>query len=210
MELSAYFKSNLTLETERLILRKIQPSDAEAMYQYACRSETSKYLLWEPHPYYSYTAELIRFLQKEYSEGKFFDLAIVHKEAKKMIGTVGFTTFDTKNLCAEAGYVVSPDYWGMGIAAEALSALLNFAFCELNVNRVEAKYIAENTPSLRVMEKCGMTFEGIQRKKMLIKGKFRDIGYASILRDEYFKENRVNIYKENTGRGLIARLFHKN
>ena len=210
MELSAYFKGNLTLETDRLLIRKIKPSDSGAMYEYACKSETTKYLLWEPHPYYSYTVELTRFLQKEYSEGRFFDLAIIHKEAKKMIGTVGFTTYDAKNLCAEVGYVISPDFWGKGIAVEALSVLLNFAFCELEVNRVEAKYIAENIPSLRVMQKCGMSFEGIQRKKLFIKGQFRDIGICSILKNEYFTEKRVNIYKENESKGLFARLFHKN
>jgi len=210
MELSAYFRGDPRLETERLILRKLLPSDAADMYEYACRPETSRYLLWEPHPYYSYTVELTRYLQKEYHEGKFFDFAVVLKENGKMIGTAGFTSYDSKNSCAEVGYVFNPDYWGMGIAAEALSAILNFAFCELGFNRVEAKYIAENINSLRVMEKCDMSPEGVQRQKLFIKGQYRDIGICSVLKSEYLGEKRENIFKECNRHGLLSRLFHKN
>ena len=210
MDTTAYFRKNPRLETERLILRKISPSDAADMYEYACRPETSRYLLWSPHPYYSYTSELTRFLQKEYAEGRFFDFAVIWKEKMKMIGTAGFTSVDDKNLCIEVGYVLSPDYWGKGIATEALGAVINFAFCELGANRVEAKYMAGNEASLKVMRKCGMTFEGIQRGKLLVKGEFRDIGVCSILKDEYFATERTNLYKSCNGRSLIGRLFHKN
>jgi ribosomal-protein-alanine N-acetyltransferase len=180
------------------------------MYEYACRPETSRYLLWSPHPYYSYTAELTRFLQKEYAEGRFFDFAVIWKENMKMIGTAGFTSIDEKNRCIEVGYVLNPDYWGKGIATEALTAIMNFAFCELEANRVEAKYMVGNEVSLRVMEKCGMTHEGILRGKLLVKGKFRDVGLCSILKDEYFAIERSNLYKSCNSRSLIGRLFHKN
>ena len=210
MELSSYFQKNITLQTDRLLLRKIQPCDAMDMYEYACRPETSEYLTWEKHPYYSYTVELIRFFQREYAQGRYFDFAVVLKDENKMVGTVGFTSFDDKNRTAEVGYVINPSYHGRGIAPEALSAVINFAFCELDVNRVEAKYIVGNTPSLRVMEKCGMTHEGVQRQKMIVKGVPRDIGVCSILKSEYFSQDRENIYKENIEKGFISRLFHKN
>ncbi len=209
MELTEYFAKGLRLETDRLVLRRISPSDASDMYEYACRPETSKYLLWEPHPYFSYTQELTRFLQREYAEGRFFDLAIIWRESGKMIGTVGFTSYDPKNSCAEAGYVISPDFWGKGIATEALDALLNFAFLELELNRVEAKYIHENQISLRVMEKCGMHREGVMRQKLLVKGVFCDIGIAAILRSEYIAAGRQNLYRQEKA-GLLHRIFHKN
>ena len=210
MELKEYFAKGLRLETERLILRKISPSDSKDMYEYSCRPETTEYLLWEPHPYYSYTAELTRFLQREYAEGRYSDLAIVWRENGKMIGTVGFTSYDPQNSCAEAGYVLSPDYWGRGIATEALEALLSFAFCELQLNRVEAKYISGNSASLRVMEKCGMKREAMLRKKLFIKGQFRDIGICSILKEDYFAVERENIFDKSRHRSPISRLFHKN
>ena len=210
MEILQYFQKNITLQTDRLLLRKIQPCDAMDMYEYACRPETSEYLTWEKHPYYSYTVELIRFFQREYAQGRYFDFAIVLKDENKMIGTVGFTNYDQNHRVAEVGYVVNPAYHGRGIATEALSAVINFAFCELGVNRVEAKYIVQNAPSLRVMEKCGMTHEGVQRQKMIIKGKARDIGVCSVIRSEYFSCERENIYTEAKEKSGIFRLFHKN
>ena len=127
-----------------------------------------------------------------------------------MIGTVGFTSCDEKNLCLEVGYVLNPEYWGRGIATEALEALLNFAFCELGANRVEAKYMIGNENSRRVMEKCKMKYEGTLRQKLLVKGSLRDVGICSLLRDEYFEKERSNIYEECNKKGLLERLFHKN
>ena len=69
--------------------------------------------------------------------------------------------------------------WGKGYAVEALTRVLRFAFIDLNVHRVEAKYIVGNERSLRVMKKCGMKFEGIRRESMFIKGNYRDIRQLS-------------------------------
>ena len=190
-------------------MRKVKPSDAADMYEYSCRKETCQYLLWDTHPFYSYTVELTKHLQKEYAQGRYMDLAIVLKETGKMIGTVGFTQADDKNYCCEAGYVLSPDYWGKGIAAEALMALLNFAFCELKMKRVEAKYMVENAASRRVMEKCGMQFEGVMRSKMFVKGLFRDIGVCSILSGEYFASPRENLYKKYENVSLIEKIVRR-
>ncbi len=207
MTLASFFLKNPSYETNRLILRKLSPKDAEDMYAYASRRETSKYLLWEPHPSPLYTADLIRFLQKEYQIGKYSDFAIILKENGKMIGTVGFTSYDEKHSVAELGYVISPDYWHRGIATEALKAILSIAFHELKVQRAEAKYMPENVYSRSVMEKCGMTYEGTARGRMLVKGVRRDIAYCSILREEFFriygKKPRADICKAKS----FLRLF---
>ncbi len=210
MHPAAYFSKEFKLETERLILRKISAEDARDMYEYASRPETCKYLLWSPHSSLSYTVSYIRFVQKQYSRGEYFDFAVVLKETGKMIGTVGFVKYDTENSLVEVGYVLNSEYHGNGYATEALEAVINFAFCELGVNRVEAKYIKENTASLRVMERCSMKSEGIQREKMIIKGVKQDIGMCAILKDEYFTVKRENIYKPMEEKGLLSRLFHKN
>ena len=102
-----------------------------------------------------------------------------------MIGTCGFTSLDFKHNSAEVGYVLNSAVWGKGYAVEALTRVLRFAFIDLNVHRVEAKYIVGNERSLRVMKKCGMKFEGIRRESMFIKGNYRDIGCCSILADEF-------------------------
>ncbi len=209
MTISNYFKKNITLESERLLLRKICMSDAEDMFDYSKRPETSQYLLWSPHASLSVTMDTIKFILTEYDTGRFNDFAVILKSSGKMIGTVGFTSVDEKNACAEIGYVINPDYQGQGIATEAVSIILNFAFCELGFNRVEAKFMAENLPSRKVMEKCGMTFEGILRSKMFVKGAFRNIGICSVLSDEYFATPRENIYAQVKKPSFFERILGK-
>ena len=205
---SEYFKKKILFETERLILRRIELGDAKDLYSYASREETSRYLLWIPHRSEYSTRSVIEGIKREYKAGTYYELAVVLRENGKMIGTSGITSFDQQNQVAEIGYVISPDYWGMGIAKEAASVLMNFAFCELGVNRVEAKYMMGNENSRRVMEKLGMEFEGVQRSKLFVKGAYRDIGICSILASEYFSVPRENLYKKYNGNSIFSGLFN--
>ncbi len=209
MNISYYFKRNIALESNRLLLRKICMSDVEDMYDYSRRPETSRYLLWSSHSSISVTSETLKFILNEYENDRFHDFAVVLKSSGKMIGTTGFTSVDEKNACAEIGYVLNPDYHGQGIATEAVALLLNFAFCEVGFNRIEAKFMPENLPSRKVMEKCGMTFEGVLRSKMFIKGEFRNIGISSILSSEYFAVPRENIYAESKKPTFFERILGK-
>ena len=178
-----------TLTTQRLTLRKIALNDYKDMYEYSKNEEVTRYLLWSPHADEGYTYRYIGHLQSEYKTGNFYDWAVVYTEHKKMIGTCGFTNFSIPNNSAEIGYVLNPKYWGMGIAPEAVNAVFDFGFNELKLNRIEAKYIYGNSRSRRVMEKCGMTFEGIHRSMIYNKGEYKDIGVCAILSYEYFFMN---------------------
>ena len=173
------------IETERLILRKISPLDVDDMNEYARNPHTTEFLTWSPHPDKAHTLEYINYLQMRYRTGDFYDWAVIWKESSKMIGTCGFTRFDFPNDSAEIGYVFNSEFHGRGIATEALKRVLEFGFDNLHMNRIEGRYMVENTASRRVMEKCGLTFEGVRREGMLIKGKYRNIGVCSILKSEY-------------------------
>ena len=173
------------LKTKRLILRKMLVADTADMYDYACRQDVTKYLTWNPHPDRAYTKQYLQYLGSRYAVGMFYDWAVIYEPDHKMVGTCGFTSFNCSSDSAEVGYVLNPDYWGKGIAVEALLRVLQFGFEELKLHRIEAKFIEENKPSLRVMEKVGMTFEGICREGMLIKGKYVNVGICSILRSEW-------------------------
>ncbi len=86
---------------------------------------------------------------------------------------------------AELGYVLSREHWGKGLTPEAVRAVSRFGFGRMKLNRVEARCIAENTASARVMEKAEMAYEGTLRKREFIKGAYRDMKLYSILRREY-------------------------
>ncbi len=180
-----YFKHLPSLSTRRLILRRIEERDTDDMYEYSCDRAVSKYLLWSAHESKEQTRKFIRSVIKYYAKQLFYDWAIVEKKSGKMIGTCGFARIDEANNSAELGYVLSRSHWGNGYAPEAAQAVLQVGFCELGLNRIEARYMVENTASARVMEKLGMHPEGVRRQELYIKGQYRDIGYYSILRDEY-------------------------
>ena len=174
-----------TLKTERLSLRPMHVIDAEDMYDYAKRPEVTKYLLWSPHPSLSYTKDYLRYIYSRYALGDFHDWAIIDRESRRMIGTCGFTKIDTANNSAEIGYVLNPDFWGRGIAAEAAARVLEFGFGELSLQRIEARFMQGNEASLSVMKKLGMTFEGYHKDAVYAKGQYRTVGYCAITRDEF-------------------------
>ena len=185
--LSNLFKRIPDLSTERLLLRKIRLNDAPDMFEYSKDPEVTKYLLWDPHPNVEHTRNYIDYLQDRYRDGKYYDWAVILKSSGKMIGTCGFSSILPEHRSAEVGYVLNPAFRGQGIAGEALSAVLDFAFRKMALNRVEAKCVADNASSERVMQKVGMTFEGVARSALLVKGEFRNIKIYSMLRSEYVR-----------------------
>ena len=186
--LSNLFKKIPDLPTERLLLRKIKVSDASDMFEYSKDPEVTRYLLWDPHDTVEHTRYYIAYLQDRYRDGKYYDWAIVHRESGKMIGTCGFSSISPEHRSGEVGYVLNPAFRGQGYTVEALAAVIDFAFRKMMLNRVEARCVDENASSERVMQKVGMTFEGVARSAMLVKGKYRDLKVYSIIRDEYMNK----------------------
>ncbi|MBE6572810.1 MAG: GNAT family N-acetyltransferase [Ruminococcaceae bacterium] len=183
--LSKLFDRTPKIETERLILRHMRVSDASDMYEYACLPEVTRYLLWSPHESLGYTRDFLSQIEEAYKKNEFHDFGIILKENRKFIGTCGFAELDMANFKGEVGYVLNPDYWGRGIACEAVNAVLRLGFDRMGLNRIEARYMLGNDRSRRVMERCGMQFEGIQRQAMFVKKGFCDIGICAILARDY-------------------------
>ena len=125
-----------TLETERLLLRPIRVSDAPDMFAYAQDPGVTRYLLWRPHPDISHTREYLEYLAGRYRLGMHHEWAMIYKENNRMIGTCGFTSFDLPHNSAEIGYVLHPDFWGKGLAKEAVMRLMAFGFAELRLHRL--------------------------------------------------------------------------
>ena len=184
-ELTRIFRDPPELDTPRLTFRKMLKKDSEDMYEYASQRAVTEYLMWSPHDSETYTRRYLTYLQSRYRTGEFHDWALVYRENGKMIGTCGFTRFNLEANSAEIGYVLNPAYWGMGLAPEAARRILQFGFLELRLHRIEAHYMIGNDRSRRVMDKIGMTFEGVQRESLHVRGHYVSIGVCSILMEEY-------------------------
>jgi Acetyltransferases, including N-acetylases of ribosomal proteins len=186
------FNNFPTLETERLILRKLRLEDAKDVFEYASDPEVSKYVTWEPHRSIEDSINLIKFTHEYYERKEGIIWGIVYKENNKVIGTCDISPV-TKHFRAEIAYALSRDYWGKGIMTEAVKEVIRFGFERMNLNRIQAMCIPENIGSYRVMEKVGMKYEGLIREYMYIKGKFQDLKLYSILKREY-QEQKGKIY----------------
>jgi ribosomal-protein-alanine N-acetyltransferase len=175
-----------TLETPRLLLRKIVVSDYQDMYDYSRRPETSRYLLWSPHSSPRFTKKYVSYLQGQYRNGNFYDFAVIEKASGKMIGTCGFTDFDLDINSAELGYILHPDYWGKGFGKEAVLRVMSYGFAELRLHRMTAKIMAGNIASKRLAQSCGMRHEATHIDGMRIKGNYETIDVYAILAREFF------------------------
>ena len=174
-----------TLETERLILRKMTPNDVGAVFAYASDPEVARYVLWETHRSIEDSRAFVELVVSRYESGGEPEWGIVYKGDHRFVGTCGIVSWEPEHARAELGYALSREYWGRGLMPEAVCAMISFGFGRMGLNRIEARCIAENSASARVMQKAGMTCEGTLRQRERIKGKYRDMEIYSILRGEH-------------------------
>jgi ribosomal-protein-alanine N-acetyltransferase len=150
------------LETNRLILRKFELSDTEAIYyNWANDNEVTKYLMWPAHKDISVTSSVLREWVSKYGDDKFYQWAIVLKSnGSDPIGSISIVKMDDSIKMVHVGYCIGKKWWHQGITSEALSALVRFFFEEVEVNRIESRHDPKNPNSGKVMEKCGLIYEG--------------------------------------------------
>ena len=186
VKIKEIFANPPTLETKRLRLVKISPKHAEDMYTYSCDPDVTKYLTWSCHSSVKETERYINLLQKKYAAGVFNDWGLIHKDSGRFIGTCGFTSFDYETGTAEIGYVLSKDFWGTGLAAEATRCVMEFGFENFNLDGFFAKCMEGNDASVRVMQKVGMSFDNIYRNGMFIKGSYKTIIVYRVTKEKFY------------------------
>ncbi|MBP2098513.1 GNAT family N-acetyltransferase [Enterococcus rivorum] len=157
---------NQQLETERLWLRPVTLEDAEDMFEYASDEETVAYVF----PLNQELAETRKNIAAYFMNEPLGKYGIELKETNKFIGTVDLRV-DEVNAIGEIGYTLNKAFWGQGYMPEATKELLRLCFEELNLMRVFAIHDEENLKSGRVMEKVGMTIEGVTPNARICKGK---------------------------------------
>lgn len=150
------------IETERLVLRPPRMEDAEAIFNsYASDEEVTRYLVWRPHTSIAETEEFLGRVVAFPEDGSRLTWALTLRGDDTLRGMIELRPHGHK---ADVGYVLARPFWGRGYTTEALRAVLDYAFSNPAMYRVWAVCDAENVASARVMEKAGMSFEGIFRR----------------------------------------------
>lgn len=104
----------------------------------------------------------------------------------QFIGLIGLKNLGTPNYrTGEVWYKLHKDFWGSGYATEAVIRILEFCFTDLNLHRIEAGCAVENIGSIKVLEKASMTREGRKRKKLPIRGEWKDNYFYAILKEDF-------------------------
>lgn len=174
------------IETDRLILRRYKIEDADAMYKnWASDSEVTKFLTWQPHPSVDVSRSIIEDWLKKYSDEKYYQWAIVLKDnGNEPIGDISVGHMNEDISMVHIGYCLGRAWWRRGIMSEALKAVTDFMFDTVEVNRVESRHDPRNPNSGKVMQKCGMKYEGTLRSADRNNQGICDACYYALLRSE--------------------------
>ena len=180
-------KQRPILETQRLILRPFELTDARAVQRLAGEYAIADTTLNIPHPYEDGMAEQwIGTHQPQFEAGELANFAVTLREPGELVGAIGLVInrrFDR----AELGYWIGVPYWGCGYCTEAGHAVLRYGFTDLNLNRIHAYHLSRNPASGRVMEKLGMTREGRLRQHVKKWDKYEDLVEYGLVRQDWMK-----------------------
>jgi [ribosomal protein S5]-alanine N-acetyltransferase len=160
------------LESERLYYREFEPGDAPLLFHLDSDPDVHTYLYDGVVPNIEHSKQVVAYVRKQYKEAGVGRMAAFEKATGEFIGWVGLkiehTPVNGHSGFFDIGYRLLQIHWGKGYATEATEFFLDYAFNELNAEKVYAYAFESNTASRRVLEKCGLkhvkTFEhnGIQ------------------------------------------------
>lgn len=148
----------MNLETERLILRPWQESDAEELYKYAAHPDVGPMAGWLVHTSVENSREIIREVLS--MPGIY---AVILKETGLPVGSVSITAGTAMGSAMpeterEIGYWIGVPYWGQGLIPEAVRELMRYGFEDLKLNKIWCQCFDGNIKSKRVQEKCGFKY----------------------------------------------------
>jgi RimJ/RimL family protein N-acetyltransferase len=145
------------IATERLLLRRSRPEDAETISAYRSDPEVHRQQGWERTDPAGVLADIVEMSGRSPGEpGGWVQFTVEDREEGTIVGDVGCAVADGEPDVMKVGYTISPAYQGRGYATEAVRTLVDYAFDTLGAAAVRAHASAANAPSIRVAEKLGM------------------------------------------------------
>ena len=154
------------MQTDRLILRRFNINDAQAVFDnWASDSDVTTYLRWQHHKSVDETQDILKRWINKYGEDDFYQWAIVLKDnSDESIGTIGIVDKSDMAEMVHVGYCIGKKWWHRGITSEAFNAIIPFFFYQVQINRIESMHDPRNPNSGKVMLKCGLKYEGTMRE----------------------------------------------
>jgi ribosomal-protein-alanine N-acetyltransferase len=187
MSVESVFSQFPVLTTERLVLRKLQSTDKEALFEIKSNGDVTKHYGQEPHESINDSHSWIQRLQLSYRQRLDVAWCVTLKGEDRLIGVITLWNLDSRYQHGEIGYELHPAYGKRGIMHEAVAAVITFAFTEFGLHRIEACPFDDNPASKNLLVKLGFVYEGTLRERHFFRDHYKDQLYFRLLKDEWLK-----------------------
>jgi len=174
-----------TIDTERLSLRSISHNDLDDIYEIFADPEVMRYWSSPPLPDKEAAGKLITEIHELFLRHTMLKWGVTLPSENKLIGTVTLYQPDFTHHRVELGYALGKSHWGRGYMGEALHAVLNYAFSELEMHRIEADVDPRNASSVKTLERLGFECEGYLRERWQAAGEIQDALFFGLLRSDW-------------------------
>ena len=147
------------LETERITIRPLKISDAEAIYNnWATDPDVLKYVRWNAHKSINTTIEWLKHEESGIEDDLSYQWGLVNKENGEIFGS-GSLSYNEEQKMFEIGYAIMKKCWNQGLTTEAVRAIINYAVKELKQTKLFARHAKENQVSGKVLERIGFLYQ---------------------------------------------------
>jgi ribosomal-protein-alanine N-acetyltransferase len=169
----------------RVSLRAIRSADVPDLFTVFSDAEVMRYWDGVVMTTLKEAAVYLAGIDGSFRSRTLFQWAIAEPAADRLIGTCTLLHLNAPNRRAEIGFALGRAHWGQGLASDAVSALVRFAFGALDLRRLEADVDPRNDRSLRLLEKLGFRREGYLRERYHVAGNVQDAVLLGLLRHEW-------------------------
>jgi len=179
------------LKTNRLNIRELTFADIDNVHELHSLPETDEFnTLGIPETIQATEKILDEWLTVQKQEPRnSYVFGIDKNEDNCFIGLIALNLGKVNYRTAEVWFKIHKNFWRKGYTTEALTKILDFAFNDLKLHRIEAGCAVENIASGKVLEKVGMKQEGMKRKKLPIRGEWKDNYFYGILEEDFDKRD---------------------
>ena len=186
----------MKLETNRLLLRPILPSDKEMIFEYRSDKETNKYQGWIPENVKDVEAFIGKVSKTINEPETWFQFVIVEKESKRIIGDLGIHFFGEENLQVEIGCTLNKNFQSKGYATESVETVINYLFNDLKKHRIRTSIDPKNRNSINLVERIGFRKEAHLVESLFINGEWVDDLIYALTRKEWVEAKESSIVSD--------------
>lgn len=173
------FEKFPVLRTDRLTLRDLREGDARRIFDMRASGRMNTFIARENMNDPARSIELVDGCVKAFNERSGIAWAGILREGNEIIGTCGYNRIDHENRRAELGGELAPEYWGKGIALEAVRAIVEFGLGPMRLHSIEAWVEPGNRGAILLLEHLGFVKEAHYRDRIYFRGEYRDMAVYS-------------------------------